>query len=119
MATSNMNVAPEPITIVKGNRMPRTPDEILDEFIKLLNFHYNHDDASIQHHSYKGVFFRLCREASVNGYFEPSSNFRFTGEALNDRLSEHWTKANSKREKLLTSVLAMWDEWRYVLEQPI
>jgi hypothetical protein len=96
-------------------KLLKKPDELFDDLIDRLNFHLN-SEASIHHGNYKADLFRLCQEAYVNGYFEPSSEVRFTGQSLNTRLSERWTKGNEKRQQLLDSLFPMWNEWHYALE---
>jgi hypothetical protein len=93
--------------------MPRTPDEIIQDLIGRLDFHCS--GASIHQDPYKLDLFRLCEEAHAADYFDTSSYPLLTGQALNDRLSVAWAKGDNKKQELLGSLIPIWDEWRYAL----
>jgi len=98
-----------------------TSEEILDQIIKYLDQHLSIGGRDIGQDHYKSDFFKLCKEAHKNGYFEPSLHPRLTGDAMRDTLRERWSTGGSAKEsersKLMEQLFAMWDEWRYVLDR--
>ena len=94
-----------------------TQKQIIDEVITHLDLHLKDVLGYIGQEPYKGDFFKLFKEAYREGYFQPSSNPRLTGDAFRIILLDRWNTGGDnkkqERQKLMEQLFARWDEWRY------
>jgi len=97
-----------------------TQEEIIEKIITYLDQHFKNTRGAISQEPYKGDFFDLFREAYRNGYFDPSSRPRLTGDALSDILAGRWLtgdEGDKGKCDWMHKLLPKWDEWWYAWDQ--
>ena len=95
-----------------------TRDEIVTELLCLLDMHLKGARGYMGQRGYKEDFFKLFKDAYSAGYFTPVPNMR--ADNLRNELLSRWSSLTDGRDnekvRLIEQWSAMWDEWRYALD---